>query len=264
MLIARAICLRELRILWRTPLPYLAFLVLLLTGVYFLAGYIKTYEELVGQFQAGFIASENAPNFVRWVILPYFETLGFFFVFIVPVLFGRLSSDDSETGASAMIVSTGVAALPVILGRFLALALSAFAIILAASLPMYFLVWQLEISFLFAHFGVFALSMLVWMYVALGVAVGQSLRHPIAASLLHFVLLLALYFAHSMTGAIGNSIVVNLGLPFADVASAVAPVLKFRHLLEGFVRVSDVGYFMAIIVSCLLYSWVHLSQESHP
>ena len=239
---------REIFTLWLTPAPYLSFLALLGTCGYFLLRYLDSYSERVSQYKAGFLAGSDTPNFISWVIEPYFETIGFFLVVIVPVLSARLFSEEKLNGSLERILSTPIKIFHVILAKFLALYLTLLFLLLFVTIPAGYLLFTLyssSIDIAASSFfsGFLALVLLSMIYTATGCAVSQTIAHPIAASLIHLSLLIVLYFLHSAE------------LYF------FSPVLRSTRILEGMISAVDIAYFLSITFGCLLYTYIHLKRE---
>lgn len=248
-----AIFKRELLLFWLSPLPYLTLIALLASCAYFLNRYITSYSQRVEQYLAGFLSSDTTPDLISWVIYPYFETVGFLLMIVVPILVSRTLSEERRTSNLPIILATPISTVSLIFSKFLALYCSVLGITILLFLPV-LAINNLEQGVLLVICSAsVAASFLVAFYISVSLATSALISSPITSTLIGISVLLILYFLHAI-----NS---EVYLSQFTVSELFSPVMHWRQMLQGLFEAKSIGYFLAATSACLLFSMMLLQYE---
>ncbi|HVE93141.1 MAG TPA: ABC transporter permease subunit [Actinomycetota bacterium] len=220
----RALLVKELKVLWTSPLPYVLGAVLHVTlGV-------LGHGQVVGRAQA--------------VFQPLVPIAGFLVLLSAPVLTARLFAEESRSGSLELLLAVPVRTLRLVLGKYLAALLTLFVLLAPVSL----------FAVLLAAFGdpdagpvitgLLGLALLAAALVAVGtLSSALTTSQPVAAVGSLFAVLI-LWFAHVGSDALAaNSILASLSISE-----------RLRGLAGGLVDLSDVVFFVAVAAVALTAS----------
>lgn len=246
---------RELLIWWASGTSCLSGAALLAGSAYFFFTYLASFQERMRQYNAGFLGEVNRPSLRGMVIEPYFETIGFLLVFLVPLLASRLFLSDRQNGFLEYLFSLPVRMSEFVLGKFAAGIFNLLGALLLVSVPAFVLLASSNMSALPVIFGFTSLFLVSSFYLAMGMALSMYVKQVTPLVISHFSILMVLYFLP----AISNDAAFGLG----EFIKLMSPVPYSRLIIEGFVSVSVIGFFVAGVVSCLLMNILLLAAERY-
>jgi len=240
---------RELLQYLRSPFSYLvgaAFL--FIVGVFF-ALILANYVQFSSQPSFG----QPSLTITQGIIEPFSSTLGLVLILFLPTLTMRVLSEEQRSGSIALLLSSPISSLEIVLGKWLGLLGFQFLLIglgLAYVPIVLFVFGEAPVApFLSALLGVFLLA-------AAGSAVGVmtsalSGRQIIAAVLAWMFLLGSwiLSFLESLDGILGT------------VGSAVGLIVHYEKFGSALIRSNDLVYFILITAFFLFVAQQRV--ESH-
>jgi ABC-2 type transport system permease protein len=245
----------ECRQWWTGSLLYVTGAGLLSGAAYFFFTYLHTFQQQVEQYRAGFLGNVDPPSLRLLVIEPYFETVGFLLVFVVPLLSLRLFAEERKTGLLPFLFTTPVRLESLLLSKYFGALISFSGVLLLCTVPVFWLGGSSSLPLVASLSGFLALVLLSALYLALGVALSQVVFSPLPLAVTHFLSLITLYFLPALSstafGGFGGSI------------RAFSPVPYSTHLIEGFFSVEQVVFFLGMITAALLFALFQLRVERY-
>lgn len=232
---------KELQSFFFTPFAYVVTALFLFMFTFFFNG------ELGNQDQATFYFSY--PNVFYNVII--------MFIFLIPILTMRTFADERKFGTEVLLMTSPVNVAQIIIGKYLA-NITVFLFMLASSLifPIYTAIkGEVVISQLIcAYLGFF-----LWgaMYIAIGQLVSSFTENSIIAAILGEIVMFIFLFIDdfSMTAFIAQYPVIQAAL----YAFAAQP--RFAYFSQGFIRLSDIIFFLSAIIVCLAWNYISIEKR---
>ncbi len=245
----RVIAGRELRALFVSPIAWLV-----LASVQFILAYVFLARiEIFMEVQPRLAVIDGAPGITEIIITPVLGSVAVILLLLAPLLTMRTFSEERRSGTLNLLLTAPISVSDIVLGKFCGL-IGFFAIMLAmiALMPLALTlggtidIWQF-VS------GLFGVSLLAASFTAVGLFMSALTRHPGAAAVASFGLLLLLW------------IVQWRGATSAQTTTGVVDYLSltahFQPLLTGRIDSSDVCYFLLLIVTFLILTIWRLGAE---
>lgn len=244
---------REWNLWWAGSSSWLTGVFFLFGSAYFFFTYLHSYQNVYEQYQAGFLGGAEIPSLRKMVIEPYFETIAFLLLFVIPMITAKLFSEDREKGFLAFLFSTPVTVGNILAAKFLGALLNIALFLVMSSLPAFFLLFETQSPLLPAVLGFGTLCALTALYFSLGCVVAQLVPQPLPLALCHFLLLVVLYFLPALSSEALSG--------FGWYVRALSPVTYSSELIEGLITSQQIFFFIGGVLSSLLLSWFLLYSE---
>lgn len=239
-----AICKREVRSFFVSPVAYFV-----ITGFMALAGYF--FFNLLGMFNMAsmrfqalraYYPQENQPNLNQWVVEPFFQTLIIILVFMIPVLTMRLLAEERKRGTFELLITSPLSVGQIVIGKFLGISIVlTIMTLLAFGFPA-LLLWLGDpgpepfpvLS------GLLALLLCTFAFASIAMAVSAFTENQIVAAVSGIVALLLLYVIQSPAETMEG--------PAAAVLRALSPVVQMQDMIRGVITLQSLVYFVSLIV----------------
>ena len=236
-----AICARELRSVFSTPVAYVVFAVyLVFAGFIFFAslGGILLWVERIQAF--GALQMLEEVNLNDTVISNVFYTFGFTFIIIVPLLSMRALAEERARGSIELLLTSPVSVWEIVIGKYLSvLAMVAILVALTAGYPaLLFFYGDPELWQTLA--GLLALFLYGAALAALGCFISALTRNQIIAGTVGIVAGLFLLVVPAAAESTQNESIRSV-LEYLGTTTHLEPGLG------GEVRSEDLVYFGALI-----------------
>ena len=184
-----------------------------------------------------------------------FYNVIFYFIFLIPILTMRTFSDERKFGTEVLLMTSPVSVIQIILGKYLA-NITVFLFMIASSLffPIFAAAHGEVVmgQLICAYVGFF-----FWgaMFIALGQLISSFTENSIIAAVIGEIIMFMIIFIDdfSMTQFIAQ----YPKLQAFIYAFAAQP--RFAYFSQGFIRLSDLVFFISAILVCL--SWNYISIE---
>ena len=230
---------KELYSLFALPVFYaVAFTFLVLAGYFFYSAVV--YYNLLS-FQASqdpMMAKQM--NLMEMVLRPFFFDLSIVLLLISPLLTMRLYAEERKTGTMELLLTYPLPDRSIILAKFAAV-VSAFAVILAGTLPGIFLLdylanpsWK---AILCGYLGILLLGS---SFMSLGVFTSSLTQNQIIAAVLSFGALLMLWVIGWAKSYVGSTM--------GEVIDYLSIVKHFDTFAKGILDSRDLLYYLIFIV----------------
>ena len=172
----------------------------------------------------------------------FFNLLPILFVFILPAITMSLWSEEKRSGTIEVLMSFPIRAIEAVLGKFL----SCFAflfLMLAFTLFIPYMVSSLgdpDKGIIFA--GYVGALLLGSSYIAIGLWISSITKNQIISFIITIVIIFSFY-------AIGNSFIIgSFPSEIASVCKFLSFNTHFNSILRGVISLSDVAYYLSVIV----------------
>jgi len=228
---------KELKQLFLSPVAWL----LLALFQFFSAWLFFLQIDLFMDKQSALANLEQLPNITDLLIAPYFDSIGTICAFIIPFLSMRLISGEHQEKTIALLYSSPVSSVQIILGKFFGIAGYFFLFIILTLCMSLTLLLASEIDLAKLLSCVTALFLLILCLSAIGLFFSSMTEQPIIAALSSFGLIFLLFlFSWNSSGE-------ETLLTYLSIKS------HYQSMLTGLINSSDVAYFM--LLTLLFTSW---------
>lgn len=179
------------------------------------------------------------------------------FIFLIPILTMRTFADERKFGTEVLLMTSPIGVPQIIVGKYLA-NLTVFIFMLAGSLffPIYTAIkGEVVMSQLIcAYLGFF-----LWgaMYIAIGQLVSSFTENSIIAAILGEIVMFVFLFIDDfcMTGFISQYPALQ------SVLYSFAAQPRFAYFSQGFIRLSDIVFFVSAIIICLVWNYISIEKR---
>ncbi len=239
----------ELKRIWVSPIAWILFSVaLLVLGLLLLILLNNFYSEL----QAQLVGLERAPGLTDLVIAPYMFWVGVVGILLVPLFAVRSNTEERQSGSHVLLNSAPVSATQVVLGKYFALAFSAFIFTLICSSYALLLGYFTAIDYGKTAAAVLAVFLFISSFCAAALFIASLTRVPIiaTAAILGLLLLFVMLYMSGSASASSSELFLYLS--------------NFPHLtnlLTGSIDTQHLAYFLLTMVLFLILCIRKLSHE---
>jgi ABC-2 type transport system permease protein len=241
----RAIVMKELRLMFASPLAWviLAFLQLIFAWVFLsrLQAFLEVQPQLA--------MSPGAPGLTEIVATPVFTTAAIVLLMVVPLLSMRLVAEERRAQTLPFLMSAPVSITQIVLGKFLALVLFltlAVGLIVLMCLSLY-LGGRLDVGLLGVNAA--GLLLLCGSFAAVGLYLSCVTAQPLVAAVGTFAALLGLWLINISTSD-PNSILHVLSL-----------IQHYESFSRGVIALKDAAYYAVLIALFVLLSIRRLDAD---
>jgi ABC-2 type transport system permease protein len=251
---------KEIRINFVTPLAYVVITCFMFLGGVFFFSLLQKYN---GGLMQGMFGLGSTPNLNEWVILPYYRSLFYVLVFLLPLLTMRAFAEEKRSGTYEFLITSPISVSEIVWGKFLGIASVAFALLgVSLIFPLLLIAYaDPEVPPIFIGFCGLALFTLAG--TALGVGISACTRSQTVAGVVTLVSLMMLIILDAQAQAIGARVgriveIIStnvLGFNFTGVAGTVtdmisyaAPATHLEPMLRGVFESNALVYFLSLIL----------------
>jgi len=236
-----------------TPMIYVISSIFLLLSAYFFFMNLASFNrEYVRFFESPVRIESQMPGVHSLVLEPYFLSVIFLFVFIIPLLAMRLLAEERSSGTYELLSILPVSACQIVAGKFLAGAAVVAALSLASlCYPLLLLFFAvLEPGVVFS--GVLAVFLSGMAFLSISLACASFSDSQFMSALIGIAVLLFLFFLHALSSLSGaqESLIEQLSL-----------YLRVESMISGLISLSGIFFFLTLIGVGLVFSWHLLSRE---
>lgn len=165
------------------------------------------------------------------------KDMGFFLVFIVPILTMRILAEDRKSGTEVLLLTSPTALYKIVLGKFLA-AYTVFLVITVISFiyPIINLFFGgvLTIQLFGGYIGFLLLGAA---FISVGVFASAVTENQVIAAIIGFVSLLLMWVAFSFSTMIGGF--------FGNLLNWISLLSRYQVFTRGILSVTEVFYFIS-------------------
>ena len=224
----RLIALRELRSLFAMPSTWFVLAALQFIFAWFFLARLDAFLEV--QPQLAKIA--NPPGVTNMVAAPMFNTVALLLMMLVPLFTMRLIAEERRNQTLALLLSSPLSGLHIVLGKFLGLLVFLAVLIAAVPLMLYTLSFGTSLDNGLLLSNILGLFLLTASYIALGLYISALTAQPVIAAIGSFAVLIGLWLAD--IGATAEN----------SPGHSISPLHHFRNFNDGLLDSSDTAFFV--------------------
>ena len=179
------------------------------------------------------------------------------FIFLIPILTMRTFADERKFGTEVLLMTSPLNVVQIIIGKYLA-NITVFLFMLASSLffPIFTAIkGEVVMSQLIcAYLGFF-----LWgaMYIAIGQLISSFTESSILAAIIGEIVMFVFLFIDDF--AMTKFIAQYPAIQSAVYAFAAQP--RFAYFSQGFIRLSDIVFFISAIIVCLIWNYISIEKR---
>jgi ABC-2 type transport system permease protein len=237
-----AIFKKETRILFTTPIAYIALSVFVFTSGFFFIRFLTGFQQQIIRFTQRQPQMLEYLNFTDHILQPLFFNVAIILTFVVALVTMRSIAEERKSNTFELLLTTPVTSFQITVGKYLASVL--IIVCMAAILVVYpFLVslyaksggpeWNTVFS------GMLGILLLGSAFTAIGLCVSSFTNSQLTAAIITFFILLMLW-------TMGMAARDNSGLT-RDVLSGISASDHLIGFTEGRIYLKDVIYFVSLI-----------------
>ncbi len=242
------IALRELRVLFSSPLAWSILAVLQVILAYLFLSQVDAFLILQSQLAT----LENAPGLSDLIVSPLYSSAAIIMLLITPLLTMRLISEERRNKTLSLLLSAPVSNVEIILGKYLGVFGFLLLMVLMLTLMTLSLLagGEIDIGNLFSN--VLALTLLLSCFAAIGLYMSSIASHPTVAAVSTFGVLLLLWILDWTTGSSTQS---------GETLEYVSILSHFQQLQTGLINSKDVIYYLLFSATFLILSVRQLDND---
>ncbi len=168
--------------------------------------------------------------------MPVMETMGFFLIFLVPILTMRILAEDRKNGTEVLLLTSPTSLTKIVLGKFLAMYF-VFFIITALSLiyPLIMVAFGavFTVQLAGAYIGFLLLGAA---FISVGIFASAITENQVISAIISFVALLAFWLAGTFATEIGGDI--------AKFLSWISLTSRYDIFTRGLLGLPEIAYFV--------------------
>ncbi|MBR1591435.1 MAG: ABC transporter permease [Ruminococcus sp.] len=186
-----------------------------------------------------------------------FYNVIFYFIFLVPIMTMRTFSDERKFGTEVLLMSSPLNVWQIVLGKFFAnITMFLFMIAGSAIFPIVTAInGQVVVSQLIcAYTGFF-----FWgaMYIAVGMLVSSFTENSIIAAIVGEIIMFGFLFVDDFA----QTAFISQFPALQSALNAFAAQPRFSYFSQGFIRISDIVFFLSAIIICLVWNYISIEKR---
>ena len=186
-----------------------------------------------------------------------FYNVIFYFIFLIPIMTMRTYADERKFGTEVLLMTSPVSVLKIVLSKFLA-NITVFIFMIAGS-TLFPIITALNGEVVVSQLICAYIGFFCWgaMYIALGMLVSSFTESSILAAILGELAMFIFLFIDdfSRTGFISQY------PKLQSVLYAFAAQPRFAYFSQGFIRLSDMVFFISAIIVLLAWNFVSIEKK---
>ena len=231
---------KELQSFFYTPFAYIIDALFMLLFTYMIGGAISNIE---------------STNTLKFSFVEIFYNVTLYFIFLIPIMTMRTFADERKFGTEVLLMTSPVSVLKIVLSKFFA-NITVFLFMLAGTLifPIITSINGTVIisQLICAYIGIFAWGA---MFISLGMLVSSFTDNSIIAAIIGEIVMFAVLFLDDFA----NSAFISQFPKVQSVLYAFAAQPRFAYFSQGFIRLSDLVFFLSAVIVFL--AWTYISIE---
>lgn len=210
-------------------------------------GFLSAFLFLLGYFTVGMVVNAQRAELSLTLIL-------FVFLIFAPLLTMRLISNERSTGTIEFIFTSPVRSSEFILGKYLAvLGVYGVAVLFTLEFPVFLMVvGDPDVMVLLTQY--LGLILVGATFLAVGLFCSALTENQIVAAVASFVILILFWILSVLKGMVPPS--------YEPIVEAFNLASRIRNFQNGLLKLTDVVFFLSIILTSLYASMLYLNTRS--
>ncbi|MCM1506404.1 MAG: ABC transporter permease subunit [Ruminococcus flavefaciens] len=181
----------------------------------------------------------------------------FYFIFLIPIMTMRTYSDERKFGTEVLLMSSPVSVLKIVLAKFFA-NITVFLFMIAGS-TLFPIVTAMNGEVVISQLICAYIGFFCWgaMYIALGMLVSSFTESSILAAILGEIGMFVFLFIDDFS----QTAFIAQFPKLQSVLYAFAAQPRFAYFSQGFIRLSDIVFFISAIVVLLAWNFISIEKR---
>ncbi|MBN2852245.1 MAG: ABC transporter permease [Clostridia bacterium] len=178
--------------------------------------------------------------------------MGFFLIFIVPILTMKILAEDRKNGTEVLLMTSPTSLFKIVLGKFIA-AYTVFLVITIISLiyPIIIVIFSGAFTIQLAG-GYLGFLLLGGAFISIGVLASASTENQIIAAIISFVALLVMWVADTLSASVGGVV--------GTVLTWISLISRYQVFTKGILGFAEVIYLISF-TAIILFLTVRLIER---
>lgn len=230
---------KELQSFFYTPFAYALTALFLLLFTYMISGKIANLTDHVAYFS----------------YTEVFYNVIIYFIFLIPIMTMRTFSDERKFGTEVLLMTSPVSVLKIVLAKFFA-NVTVFLFMIAGTV-MYPILTEHYGSVVYSQLICAYIGFFFWgtMFICIGMLISSFSENSIIAAIVGEMIMFGFLFLDDFS----KSGFISQYPKLQSVLYSFAAQPRFAYFSAGFIRLSDIVFFVSSIL--VLLSWTYISIE---
>lgn len=168
--------------------------------------------------------------------MPVMETMGFFLIFLIPILTMRILAEDRKNGTEVLLLTSPTSLTKIVLGKFIAMYLIFFIITLLSLIYPFIMVAYgavFTVQLAGAYIGFLLLGAA---FISVGVFASAITENQIIAAIISFVAMLSMWIAGTYAPEVGGFM--------GTFLSWISLISRYDIFTRGLLGLPEIAYFV--------------------
>lgn len=186
-----------------------------------------------------------------------FSNVIIFFIFLIPILTMRTFADERKFGTEVLLMTSPVNVVQIIIGKYLA-NITVFLFMIAGSF-IFPIVTAIKGEVVMSQLICAYIGFFFWgaMYIAIGQLISSFTESSIIAAIIGEIIMFGFLFVDDFSTT--DFISQYPSLQAAIYSFAAQP--RFAYFSQGFIRLSDIVFFLSAIIVCLAWNFISIEKR---
>ncbi|MBR0140816.1 MAG: ABC transporter permease subunit [Ruminococcus sp.] len=186
-----------------------------------------------------------------------FYNVIFYFIFLVPIMTMRTFSDERKFGTEVLLMSSPLNVWQIVLGKFFA-NITMFLFMIAGS-AIFPIVTAMHGEVVMSQLICAYIGFFFWgaMYIAIGMLVSSFTENSIIAAIVGEIIMFAFLFVDDFA----NTAFISQFPKIQSALNAFAAQPRFSYFSQGFIRISDIVFFLSAIIICIVWNYISIEKR---
>jgi len=172
--------------------------------------------------------------------MPVMETMGFFLIFLVPILTMRILAEDRKNGTEVLLLTSPTSLTKIVLGKFLAmyfifLIITLLSLIYPLIMVAFGAVFTVQLAGAYIGFLLLGAA-----FISVGVFASAVTENQIIAAIISFVALITFWIAGTFSSEVGGHI--------GNLLSWISLTARYDVFTRGILGLPEIAYFVFFTV----------------
>ena len=186
-----------------------------------------------------------------------FYNVIFYFIFLVPIMTMRTFSDERKFGTEVLLMSSPLNVWQIVLGKFFA-NITMFLFMMAGS-AIFPIVTAINGQVVVCQLICAYIGFFFWgaMYIAIGMLVSSFTENSIIAAIIGEIIMFGFLFVDDFA----QTAFISQFPKLQSALNAFAAQPRFSYFSQGFIRISDIVFFLSAIIICLVWNYISIEKR---
>lgn len=196
-------------------------------------------------------------HFIYFSFTEVFYNAIIYFIFLIPILTMRTFADERKFGTEVLLMSSPVSVIKIVLAKFLA-NITVFIFMLAGTL-IYPIITEANGSVVYSQLICAYIGFFLWgtMFICLGMLISSFTENSIIAAIIGELIMFCFLFLDDFA----NTGFISEHPKLQSVLNSFAAQPRFAYFSQGFIRLSDIVFFLSAIIVLLAWNYISIEKK---